>query len=139
MSTLVIQNDVGELRRLNQAIEQFARECDLPAGEQNAIELVLEELVTNAIHHGYPEGGEHEMSIGLRMDGNVIEMRLEDDGHPFDPTRAEEADTKSSIADRAIGGLGIHLVKNLVHEMAYARRQGRNVLTLRRVVGPDPG
>jgi anti-sigma regulatory factor (Ser/Thr protein kinase) len=136
---LVIRNQVAELSRLNQAIEQFARESDLPAGERHTIELVLEELVTNAIHHGYPEGGEHELSIGLRMDGRVIEMRLEDDGLPFDPTRADEADTESSIADRAIGGLGIHLVKNLVHEMAYARRQGRNLLTLRRIVGPDPG
>jgi serine/threonine-protein kinase RsbW len=134
MSTLVLQNRVAELRRLNQAIEKFARESDLPAADQSAIELVLEELVTNAIHHGYPEGGEHEMSIGLRMDGRVIEMRLEDDGLPFDPTRAAQADTETSIEDRAIGGLGIHLVKNLVHEMAYARRQGRNVLTLRRNV-----
>jgi anti-sigma regulatory factor (Ser/Thr protein kinase) len=139
MSTLVIRNQVGELGRLNQAIEQFARESGLAAGEQHAIELVLEELVTNAIHHGYPEGGEHELSVGLRMEGRVIEMRVEDDGLPFDPTRAEKADTESSIADRAIGGLGIHLVKNLVHEMVYARRQGRNVLTLRRTVGPDPG
>ncbi len=139
MSTLVIRNQVEELRRLNQAIEQFARESDLPTGERNAIELVLEELVTNAIQHGYPEGGEHEMSVGLRMDGRVIEIRLEDDGQPFDPTRAEEADTESSIADRAIGGLGIHLVKSLVDEIVYARRQGRNVLTLRRVVGPPAG
>jgi anti-sigma regulatory factor (Ser/Thr protein kinase) len=134
LSALILRNRLEELRRLNEAIESFARASELPAGEQRAIELVLEELVTNAIRHGYPEGGEHELSVGLRMEGDTIEIRLEDDGEPFDPTRAESADTESSIEDRAIGGLGIHLVKSLVHQMAYARRQGRNVLTLRRHV-----
>jgi anti-sigma regulatory factor (Ser/Thr protein kinase) len=132
LSALILRNRVEELRRLNAAIESFARASDLPAGEQRAIELVLEEVVTNAIRHGYPDGGEHELSVELCMEGDTVEIRLEDDGQPFDPTRAEPADTESSIEDRAIGGLGIHLVKSLVHEMSYARQQGRNVLTLRR-------
>lgn len=133
-TSLTLRNRLEELQTVNRAVAEFARDGDLPATERNAIELVLEELVTNAIHHGYSDEDEHEISIELRWDGEIVEIRFEDDGVPFDPTRAEDPDTESAIADRAVGGLGLHLVKNFMEDIAYAREAGRNVLTLRRNV-----
>ncbi len=57
-------------------------------------------------------------------------MTISDDGVPFNPLTAATPDTGLSVADREIGGIGIHLVRNLVDEVSYQRRIDKNVLTL---------
>ena len=54
-----------------------------------------------------------------------------DNGRPFDPLNdAPEPDLDSGVADRAVGGLGVHLVRTMMDEMRYRRDRGRNHLTL---------
>ena len=53
-----------------------------------------------------------------------------DGGIPFDPTSQAEADITSSVENRKIGGLGIHLVRQLMDEIHYSREEGKNILTL---------
>jgi anti-sigma regulatory factor (Ser/Thr protein kinase) len=55
---------------------------------------------------------------------------VSDNGIPFDPTTKENADTTLSAEDREIGGLGIHLVRQLMDEIHYRREEDTNVLTL---------
>lgn len=59
--------------------------------------------------------------------GMGVEM---DDGKPFDPLAAAEPDTTLSAEERNIGGLGVFLVKRMMDEMHYERRQEKNCLTL---------
>ena len=53
-----------------------------------------------------------------------------DSGIPFDPTKKEEVDTTLSAEERPIGGLGIHLVRQIMDEVGYERVEDKNVLTL---------
>ena len=55
---------------------------------------------------------------------------VSDSGIPFDPTKQKEEDTSLSAEDREIGGLGIHLVRQLMDEIRYERVEGKNILTL---------
>ena len=54
---------------------------------------------------------------------------------PFDPLAKEMPDTTALPAwERPVGGLGLFMVRRLVDEIAYVRRDGQNVLTLRKRV-----
>ena len=64
------------------------------------------------------------------MDGEYLIFTISDSGIPFDPTKQKPADTTLSAEERAIGGLGIHLVRQLMDEVTYSREENKNVLTL---------
>ncbi|HTJ57170.1 MAG TPA: ATP-binding protein [Devosiaceae bacterium] len=102
------------------------------ADEQIAfrIRLALEELITNSIMHGYPEGGAHEIGIELAIEPERVAVEITDDGVPFDPFRPREAVLTGSVEERPIGGLGLHLIKQLIPELSYRRARGRNIVGL---------
>ena len=62
--------------------------------------------------------------------GKQLIFTISDSGIPFDPTAAPEADTTLSAEERQIGGLGIHLVRQLMDEVRYERIDDKNILTL---------
>jgi sigma-B regulation protein RsbU (phosphoserine phosphatase) len=61
----------------------------------------------------------------------VIALVFSDDGKPFDPLARDAPDLSADAAGRAIGGLGIHIVRELADAAHYSYRDGRNVLEIR--------
>ncbi|MDD7430184.1 MAG: SpoIIE family protein phosphatase, partial [Oscillospiraceae bacterium] len=57
-------------------------------------------------------------------------MVISDNGIPFNPLSAPKADTTAALCERAAGGLGIHIVRNLMDEVSYKYEKGRNILTV---------
>lgn len=53
-----------------------------------------------------------------------------DDGCPFDPFTASTPDNELPSEYRHVGGLGVHLVRNLMDDVEHAKRDDCNVLTL---------
>jgi len=53
----------------------------------------------------------------------------------FNPLEQKEADLNVSLEERKIGGLGIHLIKEIMDELAYVYEDGRNVLKMRKTIG----
>ena len=77
----------------------------------------------------------HAQSIGIRPDMIIGDFDSagrapSDSGIPFDPTQRPEADITLPAEDRAIGGLGIHLVRQIMDDIHYERKDNRNILTL---------
>jgi sigma-B regulation protein RsbU (phosphoserine phosphatase) len=66
-----------------------------------------------------------------------LTVTISDDGLPFNPLSAKAPDTKASLEDRDIGGLGIHLVRSMVDDVSYHRRIDKNVLTLVKQLDAD--
>lgn len=97
-----------------------------PGSAIAAVTVVLDELVTNAFGHG----GASAVEVTARVADGEVTVEVSDDGAAFDPTAAPAPDTGASVEDRAIGGLGVHLVSRLMDEVAYERRPGRNHLRL---------
>lgn len=92
--------------------------------------LILEELLTNTIKYGYDDDEIHVIDVTLRL-STPATMRIEDDGHPFDPTKqAPEVDLEASIEERPIGGLGLFMVRQETASMHYQRLDNRNRLDL---------
>jgi anti-sigma regulatory factor (Ser/Thr protein kinase) len=96
----------------------------------NLVLLAIEELVTNCIQYGYDDSEEHTVVIVLSMSESNLTMNVIDDGHPFDPLRSPPPNLSLDIQDRPIGGLGIHLLRQLADHIEYERRDGTNRLTL---------
>jgi len=108
----------------------FASAEALPDDKRFALEVCVEEIVTNIIKYGYPEGTEGPITIKLDRDGNRLTIHIEDEGVAFDPTATDEVDIEQQLEDRPIGGLGIHMVKKMMAEIDYQRINERNLLTM---------
>jgi len=101
----------------------------VPGEAVQALELAVDEAVTNIILHGYPSSN-GRIWISCGVEGRMVRVRIEDEGVPFDPTVAPEPDLEGDADERPIGGLGIHLIRRMTDELRYERRDGRNILVL---------
>jgi serine/threonine-protein kinase RsbW len=82
------------------------------------LRLAVEELFTNMVK--YNRAGDPEIVLAFEIDGKSSRVTLVDcGGAPFDVTHAREVDTSLSLEERPVGGLGIHLVRQLVDELHY--------------------
>ena len=96
--------------------------------------LAVEEAVVNVIEYAYPKGTKGEVNIRAASDGHKLEFIITDSGIPFNPTEVTAADTTLSAEERPVGGLGILLVRELMDSINYERIDGKNVLTISKII-----
>jgi len=132
---LRLANDLAGLAGLAERVEGFGAAQGLSANVVNALNVVLDEAVSNAINHGYDAGVRGEIAVRLRRAGDGVLLEVEDDGRPFDPLQTPPPDLTLPLEQRPIGGLGVHLIRNLMDEVSYARAGGRNVLKMVKYLG----
>jgi len=101
------------------------------------VEVSLDEVLANVVRHGLGGRGEAAtVEIELNLDAGIApptcEVVVADDGPSFNPLSVPEPDTSLGVEERPIGGLGIALVRRLMDEVEYERRDGKNRLRLRR-------
>jgi anti-sigma regulatory factor (Ser/Thr protein kinase) len=128
--SIQIQNDFSELGKVNDWVREVALASGIPEREIYNLELVLEEAITNIVHYAFDDDGEHVVEVYFSFEGGRVTLRIEDPGKAFDPLGAPEPAAVKNIDDVKIGGLGIHLMKNLMDGVSYAREGGKNVLTM---------
>ena len=133
---MTIGADRSEIARVNAAFAGFADAHALPASVRRSMLVVLDELLSNTIVHGFAgrEGGEVTVEAVLRTDRVCV--TLTDDGRPFDPFGRAAPDTALPVEERRIGGLGIHLVRHMMDEVSYHRLADRNVVVLTKRLRP---
>lgn len=134
--TFTLENRLQEVGVLFDRLAAFNRRCGVSEDEAYVLTLVLEEVFTNIVRHGYPAEGGHEVTIRLESSGGAVTAVIEDDARYFDPLQAPVGDLDAPLEERRIGGLGIHLIRTLMDDAAYRRDGGRNVLTLRKKLQP---
>ena len=128
---LSFTNDLAEISRLAEAIEAFGVQYGLSAPDIYKVNLVLDELLTNLISYGYPDGQQHLIRLRLSLANDRLTAVLIDDALPFDPlSEAKPAVLEGSLEERPIGGLGLHFVRTLMDEVSYQRAGQYNQLTL---------
>ncbi|MDF9828704.1 ATP-binding protein [Parabacteroides sp. PF5-6] len=126
-----LKNELSQLRRLSAFVSEKSTDFNLDQKLCLRLNLALEEAVTNVIMYAYPEGMEPKR-ITVRMEkmDDKLVITLIDAGMAFDPTAKEQPDLAQPANDRPIGGLGIHLIREIMTEVSYCRRRDRNRLTL---------
>jgi anti-sigma regulatory factor (Ser/Thr protein kinase)/class 3 adenylate cyclase len=133
---LTIDNDLAEISRLAQVVEEFCATRGLAADVAHAINLALDEVLANTISYGYDDEAKHRIDISLATAGDRLTVTIRDDGRPFDPTEAPPPDLEAGLADRPVGGVGLHLVRAMMDGLDYRRVEGRNELTLTKFLKP---
>ena len=130
--SIVLQNDIKEIPRLTSFVEEICREANLPTNVSMQLRLAIEEAVVNVIDYAYEPNTQGSVTIKAKSNGTRLKFVIIDAGTPFDPTQKAEVYTTLSAKERPIGGLGIHLVRQIMDSVEYERMGSLNVLTLRK-------
>lgn len=128
--SIILANDISEISRLNDFIEDIGNEFSLTPDVVFNLNLVLEEAVVNVINYAYPKDDHESIYLSAKMQNESIILVLTDTGKEFDPTMVPDADVTLSAEDRQIGGLGIFLIRQIMNEVKYERIEGKNILTM---------
>jgi sigma-B regulation protein RsbU (phosphoserine phosphatase) len=112
-------NRIENISALIGDFEQFALKHQVPSETVHQISIVFDELLSNTIKYAYRDELHHEIEIKIRFYKEKLTVTIMDDGIPFNPFDQSDPDTSLPIADRGIGGLGVHLVKFLVDDYSY--------------------
>lgn len=130
--TIRIAADVKEIERLNRLVRQFGELHDVPSRTLYAVNLALDELVTNVVLYGFENAAGREVLIQISTAGSELTASVADDGKEFNPLTVKTPDLSAALSERDVGGLGIHLVRSLMDHVSYQRQDEKNVLTVRK-------
>ncbi len=124
----------GDFILCTREVEKFAESLGLPPKLVYQITLVLDELITNIISYGYDTPDSYTIEVQASCDDGILELRVVDDARPFNPIAAQPPELDVPLEERVkpIGGMGIHLVKSLMDSVEYQRKDGKNMLFLRK-------
>ena len=128
--TLVLSNDIQQVPRLNDFVQEVCADVHAPAPLAMQLQLAVEEAVVNVINYAYPPDTTGDVNIETIASDTQIQFIISDSGTPFDPTQQPDADTSLSAQQRPIGGLGIFLVRQIMDTVAYRHDGTHNILTL---------
>lgn len=125
-------NDLSQLGKLECELGRFSDRIGFTKKCFCEINLVLEEIFTNIVSYGYTDDAEHRIEFQVSYDNGTVELKIVDDGIPFDPTDCEAPNLACRLEDRKIGGLGLHLIKKFTQDVVHQRCEGKNILFLRK-------
>lgn len=129
-----LDNRLDELGRLHAFFEEIGERANWPDRLKFDMTLSCEELLTNTINYGFPQGGRHVITLSVQSFPAQVEVRLEDGGVPFNPLEFGEPDVSLDLEQRSVGGLGIFFVRRLMNEMIYERTETGNRIILRKLL-----
>ena len=130
--SIVLPNDVQEVPKLTAFVDAVCEAVGFNSTLTMKMNLAIEEAVVNVMNYAYPRGTKGDVTIEALSNDVRLKFTIIDSGTPFDPTVHSDVDTTLSAQDRPIGGLGIHLVRNIMDSINYERIDNLNVLTLRK-------
>jgi sigma-B regulation protein RsbU (phosphoserine phosphatase) len=125
-----IVNQLTEVGAVLADFSEFADSSGIDKAVAQKVNVAFDELLNNIISYGFPHGGEHEIDVEAERAADRLKITLVDDGIPFNPFQRQTPDLDSPLSDRQVGGLGIHIVRQLMDDVSYKRGVDRNIVTL---------
>ena len=127
---IALTNELQEIAGAAARIDAFCEEKDLSPEIAYAVNLSVDEILTNTISYGYDDDDPHRIKIALRLEAGSLIVLIVDDSAPFDLSATPQADFEASLEEREVGGLGLFLVHRMMDKVEYERVDGCNVVTL---------
>jgi len=125
-----IKNKIEGITSTIEHFESFCEKNGIATPIMLKFNIAFDELLNNIIRYGYDDKDEHEIEVIVELKGERLVINIADDGIPFNPFKQSPPDTMLSVEERKMGGLGIHIVKNLMDEYNYKRNVDKNIITL---------
>lgn len=124
-----IKGDRKEIGALNDALERAAAAGNVPEGAMRAVQVALDELLTNCISYA-PISAAAPARVDVILERKALRATISYKDKLFNPLERATPDTEASIEERDIGGLGIHLVKEMMDEFTHRYEDGHNILSI---------
>jgi serine/threonine-protein kinase RsbW len=118
---LVVPNAIEAIQQSLPELERFIAVHGVGPVAANRVQVIFEEIVSNAIRHGFTPGSDQSIQVRLRADGDLLELTFEDDGAPFNPFDQVAPAPAGSLESARLGGLGIPLVRKMAASARYER------------------
>ena len=115
---------------MSEWVHSFALDRGLTRERIHALELSLNEALTNIISYAYRDDTPHEIVVELFAQRDCICVEIQDDGVPFNPLRLRVEEPPQSLEKSRPTGRGIPLMRNFMDELHYERRDNRNALIM---------
>ena len=131
---IVLRNDLSEIAKLHPELENFGQRCSLSSKTLFEINLILEEVLANIISYAYGDNQRHEIVVRADLGNGELVIEVEDDGRPFHPLQSPPPDLEQPLEQRKVGGLGLHLVRELTSSIEYHRKGEKNRLLVRKKI-----
>ena len=107
-------------------VEEHLEAFEVPMKLSMKLMVAVDEIYSNIVRYS----GAGEAQIRLIKEADTLRLIFRDNGKPYNPLDAKEPDITASAEDRAIGGLGIFMVRKMMDHVEYMYKDGQNVLTL---------
>ncbi len=133
---VTVPADLGHLARVLTMVLDYARAAGLDPVSAVALEVAAEEVFVNIVNYAY-DGGAGEVEVICRQEPpGFLEIQFRDRGRRFNPLQKTPPATTTDVEHRQVGGMGIPLVRAFADQVEYQRRDGYNILTLRKRIEP---
>ena len=135
MKTLTCEARAENIQLVTDFLDRELEALDCSPKAQMQIDVAADEIFANISAYAYTPGvGEATVSFECDPVTRIACIRFQDRGVPYNPLKKEDPDVSLPAEERALGGLGIFLVKKTMDEMEYEYRDGQNILTLRKKI-----
>ena len=136
MKELTLPATIENIETVIDFVNGQLEEIKCPLKAQMQIDIAIDELFGNIAHYAYnPETGPATVRVEVTEDPIAVVITFIDRGVPYDPLKKEDPDITLSAEERAIGGLGIFMVKKTMDEISYEYKDGKNILKIRKNIG----
>ena len=133
MKEMTIPATVGNIEKVTAFVDEQLEQIDCPPKAQMQIDIAIDELFGNIAQYAYnPDTGPATVRVEVTQEPISVVITFIDHGIPYDPLKTAEPDISLSAEERAIGGLGIFLVKKTMDEITYEYKNGQNILRIRK-------
>lgn len=133
MKELTIPATVENIEKVTEFVNRQLQEINCPSKVQMQIDTSIDELFGNIAHYAYrPETGPATVRVEVTDSPISVIVTFIDHGVPYDPLKKDDPDISLSAEERAIGGLGIFIVKKTMDEITYEYKDGQNILRIRK-------
>jgi len=128
---LILRSTLPDLARIPPWLERLAAQYAIPDEAQFAMDVCLEEVLSNVIRHGY--AGQPDRPILVQFSSpreGYFVFVVDDEAPPFDPLAAAELPILHSLAETRVGGNGIRLLRQFASAVEYQLTPTGNRLTM---------
>ena len=132
MRNLTVPGTAEGAREVARAFDVFSASEGIAGPQVQAVQVALDEVLSNTVRSGFSADRVGRIDVRFEVVDGVLDILVVDDGPAFDPLARPAPDTGAPLEARPVGGLGIHLVRQLMDSVEYERREGRNRLRLRK-------
>ncbi len=116
-------------------VDGILEEAECSIKSQMRLDVAVEEIYVNIAHYAYAPGtGPAIVQMNISGDPKTAVITFIDAGTPYDPLARPDPDITLAAEDRPIGGLGIYMVKKSMDGIEYKYEDGKNILTIRKIL-----